>query len=112
MNVYCVEHLDGQGNVDTSKPEAEGLTRQRAHELAKRHCRMNPRAAAIIYMEVYKPDTPKRMRKGEVRRSHAMRVFTAANLYGRGFGGKKPLRSVMQRAGKIDELDVPQLVVA
>jgi hypothetical protein len=105
---YSVEYFDHKGFPAPEVEEDEYLSRSRAHELALRWVAMHPDRGAIIYHERTKwypkavPD-----RKGNPQRDGAKLTETVCQALGWDYRGPRPLRSIMQRRGRIGEMDVP-----
>lgn len=108
---YTVEFHDATGQVQNGVEEIEQLSCDRAHVLASRWIRMNPEKAAIVYHEVEKWYGLVQDRKGRATKDGAKRTSTVAQFLGKGYKGQRPLRSIMQRHGKIEEMDVPIVTV-
>ncbi len=108
---YTVEYHDETGQPQNGKEEDEYLADGRAHELASRWIRKWPARGAIIYLEVEKWYGQVLNRKGRPTPDGARQTRTAAQFLGRDYRGPRPLRSIMQRRGKIEEMDVPIITV-
>lgn len=90
------------------RPEAESLTRQRAHEVAIRFCQEHPDRMAFIYAEIRKRDgfMTRKSLAGQPR--IAVRTETVAQVLGRAYRGPKP-RSTMMRKGRGGIPDLPTI---
>ena len=76
--------------------EDKDLSKSRAHELASAYVHQYPDRAAVIYMEVHKPNG----RGPDGKKRWAMRAETEAEYHGPSYN-LPHVRSTLQRQGKI-----------